>query len=108
MAIIQNAKWEEPVVTKENVIYSVTSNSRLISTFLVFGIRGVIELIQQELDSYVGKSDRFTSYKLKKITELCTILQDGTLDTRKWKGGSWLPTKTGFKLLLDRSCFKDL
>lgn len=106
-SIIQNAKWEESVVTKENVIYSVTSNTRLISTFLVFGIRGVIDLIQQVLDSYVGKNDRFTSYKLKKITEICTILQDGTLDTRKWKGGSWLPTKTGSKLLLDRSCFKD-
>lgn len=106
--IIQNAKWEEPVVTKENIEYSVVSNSRLISFVLDRGFYALACDIARELRSYRGKSDRYTAYKLKKIIEYCTILQDGDLDTNKWKGGHWIPTNEGFGLELDLSCFRDL
>ena len=106
-SIIQNAKWEEPVVTKENVICSIASNARLISFVKNFGFYALALLLQGECDSYIGKTDRYTSYKMKKIVEYDTILQDGKFDSSKWKGAHWIPTQNGFGIKFDMSCFKD-
>lgn len=101
---IQNAKWSEPVVTKEMVVAKAGDNLDDTAFILVYGWEAFCVLKQQVIDEMMMGTDRRSEYRRKKLLNNVQLLQDDILDSSKWRGGRFVRSyNPQFKrLLLDR------